>query len=184
MSTEKIDAMPNCPNCGKETPADAAFCPFCGTSLTAVPPSQSQTTPPPPPPAVAEVPISYLVQTATIPFDEKASRLELLVRILWYFLAGIVGFVYSLIFGIIIAVYGIVALILNIINFFKILITGKRWKTAFNWQAKLITKSATYYSRLYNYWMRRAPYFGLMRDKRPDLGMEPETSKTPGGSPA
>ncbi|MEM2916945.1 MAG: hypothetical protein QXN63_01125 [Candidatus Bathyarchaeia archaeon] len=89
-----------------------------------------------------------------------------------------------MVFGIIILVYGIIALILNIINFFIILITGKRWKTAFDWQAKLITKSAIYYTRLYNYWMRRAPYFGLMTDKRPDLGMEPEPSKTPGGFPA
>ncbi|MEM2972473.1 MAG: hypothetical protein QW270_08685 [Candidatus Bathyarchaeia archaeon] len=95
-----------------------------------------------------------------------------------------VSFVYSLAFGIIMLVYGIVALILNIINFFVILITGKRWKTAFNWQAKLITKSVTYYTRLYNYGMRRAPYFGLMIDKRPDLGMEPEPTKTSGGSTA
>jgi hypothetical protein len=137
-----------------------------------------------PSPEVAEVPISYLVQTATIPFDKKASRLEALVRILWGFLTGLVGFVYSLVFGIIILVYSIVAGVLNIINFFIILITGKRWKTAFDWQSKLITKSATYYTRIYNYSMRRAPYLGLMIDKRPDLGMEPEASKTPGGSPA
>ncbi|MEM2103690.1 MAG: hypothetical protein QW717_02215 [Candidatus Bathyarchaeia archaeon] len=150
--------------------------------MTAVLPSPYQVAPSPPP--IVDVPISYLVQTAAIPFEKKASRLELLVRIVWGLLMGIVSFVYGLIFGIIILVYSIVAGILNIINFFIILITGKRWKTAFDWQAKLITKSATYYTRLYNYGMRRAPYQGLMIDKRPPLGMEPEPSKTSGGSPA
>jgi len=174
--------MPHCPNCGKEMPPDATFCPSCGASATALPP-------PPPPPLpqpmpVEEIPISYIIQTATIPFNEKASRIELLVRIFWNILTGLIGFVYSLAFGILILFYGIVALILNVINFFVILITGKRWRTAFNWQAKLITKSATYYTRLYNYGMRRAPYFGLMTDKRPTLEMEPEPSKTPGGAPA
>jgi hypothetical protein len=135
-------------------------------------------------PVVEEVPISYIIQTATIPFDEKASRLELLVRIIWLFLTWLVSFVYSLVFGILILIYTIIASILNVINFFIILITRKRWKTAFNWQAKLIKNSATYYTRLYNYTMRRAPYFGLMTDKRPELGMESEPSKTPGGSPA
>ena len=164
-----------CPNCGKEAPSDAAFCSYCGASLTAIPPS---------PAATVEVPISYQIQTATILFDERASRLELIVRIVWSFLIGLVGFVYGLAFGIIILFYSFAAGILNIINFIKILITGKRWKTAFDWQAKLIDKSATYYTRLYNYGMRRAPYLGLMTDKRPPLEMEPEPSKTPGGSPA
>lgn len=168
--------MAYCPNCGRETSADVTLCPYCGASLTALPP--------PPPPVVIEVPISYVVQTATISFDEKASRFELLVRILWLFLAGLVGFVYSLVFGIIILIYGVIASILNTLNFFIILIAGKHWKTAFDWQLKLITKSAIYYARLYNYWMRRAPYFGLMTDKRPDLEMEPEPSRATGGSPA
>jgi len=84
----------------------------------------------------------------------------------------LVSFVYGLVFGI------------TIINFIKILITGKRWKTAFDWQAKLINKSATCHDRLYNCGMRRAPYIGLMTDKRPSLEMEPEPSKTPGGTPA
>lgn len=171
--------MPFCPNCGREVPSGAAFCSYCGASLTAMPPP-----PPPTPPAMVEVPISYQIQTATIFFDEKASRLELIVRIVWNFLIGLVGFVYGLAFGIIILFYSVAAGILNIINFIKILITGKRWRTAFSWQAKLIDKSATYYTRLYNYWMRRAPYFGLMIDKRPSIKMEPEPSKTPGGTPA
>lgn len=179
--------MSNCPNCGKEVHVSAVFCSSFGVNLNAMPPPPPPPPPPqttPYPPIATEVPISYVVQTTTISFEEKASRLELLARILWYILTGLVGFVYALVFGIIILVYGIIALILNIVNFFKILITGKRWKTAFEWQSKLITKSATYNTRLYNYWMRRAPYFGLMIDKRPDLGMEPEPSKTPGGSPA
>ncbi len=148
------------------------------------PPLPSPQALPPPSPAVAEVPISYHVQTATIPFDEKASRLELIVRIFWNILISLVSFVYSIAFGIIILFYSIAAGILNIINFFKILITGKRWKTAFDWQAKLINKSATYYARLYNYSMRRAPYMGLMTDKRPSLEMEPEPPRISGGTPA
>ncbi|MEM1540810.1 MAG: zinc-ribbon domain-containing protein [Candidatus Bathyarchaeia archaeon] len=174
--------MLSCPNCGKETPADVAFCSSCGTRLNVI--SSSSQSVPSPPSAVTEVPISYIVQTATIPFDKKASRLELLVRIVWHILIWLVGVVYSIVFWIIVLVYGIIASILNIINFFVILITGKRWKTAFDWQAKLITKSVTYSTRLYNYWTRRAPYLGLMTDKRPELGMEAEPSKTPGGSPA
>jgi len=170
--------MSYCPNCGKEVPPGAAYCRFCGVSLTAMPTSTVQ------PPVVSEVPISYQVQTAVIPFDERASRLELLVRIVWSWLIGLVGFIYGLGFVIIIWVYGFVAGILNAINFIIILITAKRWKTAFDWQAKLIQKSATYYARLNNYQMRRAPYLGLMIDRRPPLEMEPEPAKTPGGSPA
>jgi hypothetical protein len=175
-----------CPNCNKESPPDATFCPFCGASLTAEPspPPQPPATPAPTTKAVAEVPIALQIQTATIQFDEKASRVELFVRIVWNFLIGLISFLYALGFFIIIFVYSIVAGILNIINFFIILITAKRWKTAFDWQAKLIQKNITYYTRLYNYTTRRAPYFGLMIDKRPTLDMEPEPPKTPGGSPA
>ena len=182
----------SCPNCGKEAPPEAAFCQSCGASLTAVP-SQPMPQPAAPMPAstvpfqpsvVAEVPISYQVQTASIPFDERASRLELFVRIVWSWLIGLVGVIYGLGFGIIILVYGFIAGVLNVINFFIILITARRWKPAFDWQAQLIQKSATYYARLYNYTMRRAPYFGLMIDRRPPLEMEPEASATPGGSPA
>ncbi|MEM2875370.1 MAG: zinc-ribbon domain-containing protein [Candidatus Bathyarchaeia archaeon] len=166
--------MSYCPSCGKEVPADSAFCPSCGVNLTAVTV----------PPSVVEVPISYQVQTAAIPFDERASRIELFVRIVWGWLIGIVSVVYGFCFGIIILVYSIIAAVLNIINFLKILITAKRWKTAFNWEAKLIQKSVTYSARLTNYTMRRAPYLGLMIDRRPNLGMEPKPSTTPGGSPA
>lgn len=174
-------------NKGGEKSSDKIFLPLYKISFSAAMPP-----PPPPPPqalpspptTVAEVPISYHIQTATISFDEKASRLELIIRIFWAILINLVSFVYSIAFGIIILFYGIAAGILNIINFIKILITGKRWKTAFNWQAKLINKVATYYARLYNYSMRRAPYLGLMIDKRPSLGMEPEPPRMPGGSPA
>lgn len=187
-----MDVMLYCPNCGKEVPQRAVFCKFCGVSLTNVPPPpMSQPVPPPPAPtvplpptAVGEVPISYQVQTAVIPFDDKASRLELFVRILWNLLTGLIGFIYGLVFGIIILIYSFVAGILNFINFFIILITAKRWKTAFVWQAKLIQKMATYYAQLNNYTMRRSPYFGLMTDRRPKLEMEPAPSTTPGGSPA
>ncbi|MEM2704023.1 MAG: hypothetical protein QXR45_12775 [Candidatus Bathyarchaeia archaeon] len=79
------------------------------------------------------------------------------------------SFVYSIAFGIIILIYSNAAIVLNIINFFKVLITGKRWKTAFDRQAKPINKSAAYHARLYNYSMHRAPYLGLMTYKRPSL---------------
>lgn len=169
-----------------EKPADKIFSPSYKTSFSATipPPPPPPPALPSPPPTAAEVPISYHIQTATIPFDEKASRLELIVRIFWGILISLVGFVYGLAFGIIILFYSIAAWILNIINFIIILITGKRWKTAFDWQAKLLNKSATYYSRLYNYSMRRAPYLGLMIDKRPPLEMEPEPPRMPGGAPA
>jgi nitrate reductase NapE component len=171
-----------CPKCGKEVPPNMAFCPFCGVSLTAVSPPPSPTMPVSP--TIAEVPISYQVQTAEIPFDEKASRVELFVRIVWFWLIGLIGLIYGLGFGIIIWLYSIIAGILNIVNFFIILITGRRWKTAYDWQSNLIQKSTTYYTRLYNYGMRRAPYFSLMIDRRPPLEMEPNPAKTPGGSPA
>jgi hypothetical protein len=96
-------------------------------------------------PQSAVVPISYQVQTAVIPFDAKASRLELFVRIIWGLLLNLVFFVYALCYGIIILLYGIIAGILNVINFFIILITAKSWKTAFNWQAKLAI--SPYYDR-------------------------------------
>ncbi len=47
---------------------------------------------------------------------------------MWIFLTGLVGFIYSLVFRIIMLVYGIIASILNIINFFVILITENAGK--------------------------------------------------------
>lgn len=178
--------MSFCPNCGKEVNPSTSFCPHCGASLAAnseVPPTPTNTVVNASPEA-ATVPITFQIQTADIPFDGSASRVELFVRILWYFLTGLIGMVYGIIFGIIIAVYSIVAGILNFINFWIILITGKRWKTAFDWSAQLIQKAMTYYTRLYNFSMRRAPYMGLMIDQRPKLEMEPEAATTTGGSPA
>lgn len=176
----------NCPNCGKKIDnEDATFCSFCGTSLTAAPPpNQQPTSSVQASTTVIEVPIALQVQTAVISFDASASRLELLVRIVWTFLTNLIFFVYGLGFGIIVLVYSFVAGILNIIHFIVILITGKRWKPAVNWQAKLIQKSVTYSTRIVNYNMRRAPYFGLIIDRRPSLEMEPRPSTTTGGSPA
>jgi len=177
--------MPYCSNCAKEAPSGVSLCPFCGKILSAGSPSSgSNPTSTAPLPQSAVVPISYQVQTAVIPFDAKASRLELFVRIIWGLLLNLVFFVYGLCYGIIILLYGIIAGILNVINFFIILITAKSWKTAFNWQAKLIQKSATYYARLNNYMMRRTPYLRLMTDRRPPLEMEQGPSTTPEESPA
>jgi len=177
----------NCPNCGKKIDnEDATFCSFCGTSLIVAPPppNQQPTSSVQASTTVIEVPIALQVQTAVISFDASASRLELLVRIVWTFLTNLIFFVYGLGFGIIVLVYSFVAGILNIIHFIVILITGKRWKPAVDWQAKLIQKSVTYSTRIINYNMRRAPYFGLIIDRRPSLEMEPRPSTTPGGSPA
>jgi hypothetical protein len=122
-----------CPNCKQDVSPNAAFCSFCGTSLTAeiTPPTQPSNSSAPTTNTVAEVPISFQIQTAAIPFHENASRTELFVRIVWNFLIGLISLLYAIGFGIIILAYGIVAGILNIINFFIILITGKRWKTRF-----------------------------------------------------
>ena len=142
-----------CPKCNKESPPNAAFCQFCGTSLKAEPspPKEQPATPAPTtkppvtpaktakpavPPAptttlVTEVPISLQVQKATISFEENADRVELFVRIVWNFLIGLISFLYGIGFGIIILVYTVIAGVLNIINFFVILITAKRWKPAF-----------------------------------------------------
>ena len=178
--------MSYCPNCGKEVDPNKPFCPSCGASIAATsqkPPMPNSTVINASPQATV-VPITFQAQTANIQFDASASRLELFVRILWYFLNAIIVFAYGLVFGIIIAIYGFVAGILNFINFWIILITGKRWKTAFDWSAKLIQKAITYYARLFNFALRRAPYMGLMIDQRPKLTMEPEPATTTGGSPA
>ena len=179
----------NCPNCGKKIDNEyATFCAFCGASLAVgplpPPPNQQPTSYGQASTAAIEVPIALQVQTAVISFDESASRLELLVRILWSFLTNLIVFIYGLGFGIIVLVYSFVAEILNIIHFIIILITGKRWKTAVDWQAQLIQKSITYSTRISNYSMRRAPYLGLMIDRRPSLEMEPNPATTTGGSPA
>jgi len=171
--------MPYCPDCGKKIPTGTVICPSCGKSLNA---AQPPTAPAPgstePLPQSVVIPISYQIQTAAVPFEAKASRLELFVRIVWEILIDLVLFIYSLVYGIILLFYGIIAGILHIINWFIILITARRWKTAFDWQAKLIQKSATYYARLISYTMQRAPYLRLMTDQRPSLEMESEPSTT------
>jgi len=178
--------MPYCPNCGKEAPQEYSFaCLFCGKSLsTAPPPPAPEPTSTAPLPQSTVVPISYQVQTTMIPFDVKASRLELFVRIVWGLLFGLVFFVYALCYGIVILLYGIVAGILNFFNFFMILILARRWDYAFVWQAKLIQRSATYYARLNNYMMQRTPYLRLMTDRRSPFEMEREPDTVPGKPPS
>jgi hypothetical protein len=181
---ERITTMPYSPDYGKESlqvlPSTYSAEPLSESA----PPTPPATAPEQPATEATEIPIALQVQTAAIPFDKRASRLELFVRILWNFLTGLIGIVYGIVFAIIIIIISFIAGILNCINFLVILITGRRWKTAFNWQAKLIRKTVTYNTRLMNFWMRRAPYFGLMIDQRPTLGIEPDPTTTPGGSPA
>ncbi len=108
---------------------------------------------------------------AELPFDPKASRVELFVRIVWGLLYMIVNFVYAIVFTVIIFVFSFVALILSGIQWLIILFAGKRWQAAFDWNAKtMYERTIPYYVRLYNYSLRFLPYLHWMTDKRPTLG--------------
>jgi hypothetical protein len=80
-------------------------------------------------------------------FEESASRLELLVRILYWILIGIVLWI-----------YGIIAGICFFIQWFFILIFGKRHETLSN-----IAKGYL------EYMVHVLPYMYFMTDKRPDV---------------
>ena len=110
---------------------------------------------------------------AELPFDPKASRVELFVRIVWMFLYLIVSVVYSIVFMVIIFVFYIVASILEGIQWLVILFVGKRWQPAFDWSAKAIYERYIPYNvRLANYHVRFTPYMAWMTDKRPPLGFD------------
>ncbi|RLG70900.1 MAG: hypothetical protein DRO11_05450 [Methanobacteriota archaeon] len=113
------------------------------------------------------------MQPGRHPFIEKASRLELFIRIVWGILIWIVMLVYSIIYSIIIFVYYVIAGILWVIHWFYILILGKRWPTACKWVTKAVYEQAIpRYLQLTNYALKRYPYLLLLSDDRPSLGMD------------
>jgi hypothetical protein len=80
-------------------------------------------------------------------FEQPASRLELLVRILYWILIGIVR-----------AVYGIIAFVCLFIQWFVILILGHR------------NKDLSDFVRGYlEYYVHVMPYMNIMTDKRPGI---------------
>jgi hypothetical protein len=80
-------------------------------------------------------------------FEQPARRLELLIRILYWILIGIVLWV-----------YGLIAFICLFIQWFVILILGHR------------NKDLSDFARGYlEYMVHVAPYMYIMTDKRPDI---------------
>lgn len=71
-----------------------------------------------------------------VAFDEKASRLELLIRFIWLIPCGIVSFF-----------LGIIYMFAYMIQFLHILVLGKRQKTLHNW----ILKYQCYYTKVNTY---------------------------------
>ena len=103
-------------------------------------------------------------------FTSPASRIELFVRIVWFIVAALIYTVYSIVLSIIIFVFYAIAMVLNTINWFYILIFGKRWETAFKWSAEAIyNRYVKYTIYMFNYMLRQIPYLLLMTDSRPEL---------------
>jgi hypothetical protein len=86
-------------------------------------------------------------QTQLFTFEPEASRLELLVRILYWILIGIVLWV-----------YGMIACICLFIQWFHILVLAKRNESLSN-----LTKGYL------EYMIHVMPYTYFMTDKRPDV---------------
>ncbi|HPY59925.1 MAG TPA: DUF4389 domain-containing protein [Methanospirillum sp.] len=86
-------------------------------------------------------------------YEEKAGRLELFIRI-----------IYSFIIGIVLTVYGFIAGICMFIQFFVILILGRRSQTL----SDLIQGYLEYYVHI-------LPYTSFMTDERPGIFPSPVT---------
>ncbi|MDD1719575.1 MAG: DUF4389 domain-containing protein [Methanoregulaceae archaeon] len=84
-------------------------------------------------------------------FEHDATRLELLVRIVYWIAIGIIAWV-----------YGILALIALVIQWFHILILGRR------------NQSLSDFARGYlEYTVHRLPYVYIMTDRRPAIMPDP-----------
>ncbi len=84
-------------------------------------------------------------------YEHDATRVELLVRILYWIAIGIIAWV-----------YGILALIALIVQWFHILILGRR------------NKSLSDFAKGYlEYTVHRLPYVYLMTDRRPAIMPDP-----------
>lgn len=86
-------------------------------------------------------------QTQLFTFEHDASRLELLIRIVYWILIGIVA-----------AVYGFIATIFLIVQWLHILILGRR--------NQFLSDFAKGYLE---YLVHVTPYMYIMTDKRPDI---------------
>ena len=130
-----------------------------------------------------EVPVSFKIQTAKVPYVPRSSRLELIIiRPIWIFIMSIILTLYSIGYMIVITLFMFVAYILTALEWIKILILGKRWRAAFNWKNKFLTVLVRYSIKLNNYVFRRMPYILFMVDQRPPIGMEGEPDKEKTGS--
>ena len=90
---------------------------------------------------------SSTIQNQLFTFEPEASRLELLIRIVYWILIGIVA-----------CIYGILATICLVIQWFYILIFGKRHK------------SLSDFAKAYlEYIVHVMAYTYIMSDKRPDI---------------
>lgn len=133
---------------------------------------------------IIQVPVSFKIQTAAIPFDPKASRIELVfIRWLWslfsfpFIIFGIAWFSFIL------AILFLLSFIFNTFNVLTMFLFGRRLGFAFNTSAKLIEKKAVFLAKICNYIMRRQPYFDLLTDKRPDkFGMEEHVDREETGA--
>lgn len=130
-----------------------------------------------------EVPVGYKLVMAKVPFDSKASRLEtLIIRPIWSIPFTIVMLVYMIIYMIVVLVYSFVAQVLMCFNWLSSFFLARRLQSAFNWAAKALNIQFRLMTKVSNYAARRAPYFWMMTDKRPSLGMETEADKETTGS--
>ncbi len=131
---------------------------------------------------MADVPVEYKIRNAKLNYEPKASRLEaLIIRAIWNILISIVGTVYSVVYSIIVMVYMIVGMILGAINLITSVLLANRLEAHFNWGVKTIAVSFKYYTKVGNYFSRRAPYMMNLTDQRPPLGME-EDAKVEAGA--
>lgn len=89
--------------------------------------------------------MTYSAMTQLFVYEPEARRIELLVRILYWIAIGIVGWV-----------YGVIALLCLIVQWFYILIMGRR------------SQGLSDFAKGYlEYMVHRMPYLYLMTDRRP-----------------